>query len=179
MSAKAIIISNTQDLHPTPVTVHDIMKLKPIYPLLFILFLCAGVTLMPKTGDGGQQETASDTTSLLGSKAPEIRPGTWINSCPLTLSELHGKVVLVEFWTFGCYNCKNTIPHIKAWHKKFNSDSFIIIGVHTPEFDLEKSPQRVKGETEKLGITICRRNGQRLQNMGCVPARILAHALLD
>ncbi|MGA9408194.1 MAG: redoxin domain-containing protein, partial [Bacteroidota bacterium] len=129
------------------------MKLKPIYPFLFILFVCAGVTLMPKTGDGGQQETASDTTSLLGSKAPEIRPGTWINSCPLTLSELHGKVVLLEFWTFGCYNCKNTIPHVKAWHKKFNSDSFTIIGVHTPEFDLEKSPRRVKGEIEKLGIT--------------------------
>ena len=128
------------------------MKLKPIYLFLFILFLGAGITLVSKAGNGRRKEAPPETTSLVGSKAPEIQSGKWINSCPLTLAELRGKIVLVEFWTFGCYNCRNTIPYVKAWHEKFGTDSLVIIGVHTPEFDLEKSPRRVKDEIEKLGI---------------------------
>ncbi|MGA7161773.1 MAG: redoxin domain-containing protein [Bacteroidota bacterium] len=128
------------------------MKAKYIPLFLFVLFLSAAVTLMLKAGNGTQKESLSDTTSLVGSTAPEIKGGKWINSCPLILSELHGKVILVEFWTFGCNNCRNTIPHLKSWREKFNSDSLVIIGVHTPEFDLEKSPERVKRETRKLGI---------------------------
>ncbi len=128
------------------------MKPKHIFLLLFIFFLGAVVTLMSETGDGTRKEMSSDLTSLIGSKAPEIQSGKWINSCPLKLTELRGNVVLVEFWTFGCYNCRNTIPHIKAWYEKFNKESFVVIGVHTPEFDQERSPRRVESQTKKLGI---------------------------
>src|SRR6266850_7193387 len=47
--------------------------------------------------------------------APEFASGTWINSEPLTLLGLRGRVVLIEFWTFGCYNCRNTLPSVKSW----------------------------------------------------------------
>ena len=67
--------------------------------------------------------------------APEIVNGTWINSEPLTLKSLRGRVVIVNFWTFGCYNCRNTLPSIKAWDARYRDKGLTIIGVHTPEFE--------------------------------------------
>src|SRR5258705_13944835 len=61
-------------------------------------------------------------TAVLGETgvlAPEITGQVWINSEPLRLADLKGKVVLVEFWTFGCFNCRNVQPHVKEWHQKY------------------------------------------------------------
>lgn len=88
----------------------------------------------------------------IGKRAPELAPGDWINSKPLSLSALRGNVVLLEFWTFGCYNCRNTIPSMNTWHKKFANEKFTIIGVHTPEFESEKKFENVKRRTTALGI---------------------------
>jgi thiol-disulfide isomerase/thioredoxin len=88
----------------------------------------------------------------IGKQAPELAPGDWINSSPLSLKELQGKVVLLEFWTFGCYNCLNTLPNIKAWHRKYAGAEFEIIGVHTPEFDREKDLKVVKREVARHGV---------------------------
>jgi len=55
----------------------------------------------------------------VGMKAPDITNQTWLNSAPLHLSDLKGKVVIVEFWTFGCYNCRNVEPYVKQWHQKY------------------------------------------------------------
>ncbi len=66
--------------------------------------------------------------------APEINSPTWLNSEPLRLTELRGKVVLVEFWTYGCSNCRNVEPYIKQWHERYAPQGAVIIGVHTPEF---------------------------------------------
>jgi thiol-disulfide isomerase/thioredoxin len=96
---------------------------------------------------------APDGSDWIGKQAPDLTPGDWINSPPLSLAELRGKVVLLEFWTFGCYNCLNTLPHIKEWHKKYSNAKFKIIGVHTPEFDREKALKVVKGEIARLGIS--------------------------
>ncbi|MCI0449522.1 MAG: redoxin domain-containing protein, partial [Chlorobi bacterium] len=61
--------------------------------------------------------------------APEIKAEKWINSDKnLTIESLRGKVVLIEFWTFGCYNCKNTIPYINEWYEKYKSSGLEIIG---------------------------------------------------
>src|SRR5262249_49790406 len=65
--------------------------------------------------------------------APEISSGNWINSEPLTLKSLRGRVVLLEFWTFACYNCQNTLPTIKMWDARYRDKGLTIIGVHTPE----------------------------------------------
>ena len=88
----------------------------------------------------------------IGKKAPELARGAWINSQPLTLAGLKGKVVLLEFWTFGCYNCRNTLPAVKSWHKKFPSDRLVIIGIHTPEFESEMDLRNVQRRVSELGI---------------------------
>jgi thiol-disulfide isomerase/thioredoxin len=84
--------------------------------------------------------------------APELTPGEWINSRPLSLQELRGRVVVVDFWTFGCYNCRNTLPAIKSWDARYRNKGLIIIGVHTPEFDTEMQSENLKREVAELGL---------------------------
>jgi cytochrome c biogenesis protein CcdA/thiol-disulfide isomerase/thioredoxin len=85
--------------------------------------------------------------------APEIT-GTqdWFNSKPLKLSQLRGKVVLIDFWTYSCVNCLRTLPHLKAWYETYHSKGLVIIGVHTPEFAFEHVSSNVKAAVKRLGI---------------------------
>lgn len=78
--------------------------------------------------------------------------GPWINSAPLDLASLRGKVVMIQFWTFGCYNCLNALPHVKALEAKYRDRGFVVIGVHTPEFPHEKVEQNVRAQVKSLGI---------------------------
>ena len=88
-----------------------------------------------------------------GTKAPEIGGiRAWINSGPLTVQELRGKVVLVDFWTYTCINCIRTFPFLKLWHSRYTDDGLVIIGVHTPEFDFENNPDNVVKATLDNGI---------------------------
>jgi thiol-disulfide isomerase/thioredoxin len=84
--------------------------------------------------------------------APEISSGQWINSEPLTLKSLHGRVVLIEFWTFACYNCRNTLPTVKKWDAQYRDKGLTIIGVHTPELDYENNVDNLRREVASLGI---------------------------
>lgn len=85
--------------------------------------------------------------------APDIRGiHNYFNTEPLTLAELQGKVVLVDFWTYSCINCIRTIPYLNAWHEKYSEDGLVIVGIHTPEFDFEKNPTNVHAAVEKFGI---------------------------
>ena len=72
--------------------------------------------------------------------------GAWLNSEPLELAKLsaQGNVVLVDFWTFGCYNCRNTLPYLKQWWAKYKDQGLVIVGVHTPEFDSERVLENVQ-----------------------------------
>ncbi|MBI4170378.1 MAG: thioredoxin family protein [Candidatus Aenigmarchaeota archaeon] len=95
------------------------------------------------------------TRSLLPvlGKAPELAGiKGWINSEPLKIEELKGKVVLIDFWTYSCINCIRTLPYLKAWHEKYKDQGLVIIGVHTPEFEFEKDYTNVKSAVEKYGI---------------------------
>src|SRR5712691_2874110 len=84
--------------------------------------------------------------------APALADGTWINSDPITLEKLRGRVVLVEFWTFGCYNCRNTLPSVKEWDARYRERGLTIIGVHTPETTSEYNIDNVRREVPGLGI---------------------------
>jgi thiol-disulfide isomerase/thioredoxin len=86
------------------------------------------------------------------SSAPEFATGDWINSEPLTLKGLRGRVVLVEFWTFGCYNCRNTLPAVKSWDARYREKGLTIVGVHSPEFDDEQKLDNVRREVAALDI---------------------------
>jgi cytochrome c biogenesis protein CcdA/thiol-disulfide isomerase/thioredoxin len=84
---------------------------------------------------------------------PGFDGGTeWINSTPLTPKSLKGKVVLVDFWAFMCYNCLNTMPHIKELYAKYRNRGFVVVGVHTPELGPERESQGVRDAVKRLGI---------------------------
>lgn len=83
---------------------------------------------------------------------PELNNEVWLNSDPLKLANLHGKVVLVEFWTFGCYNCKNVIPSLREWHDEYADEGLVIIGIHTPEFGFEKEIANVEQALVDLDV---------------------------
>jgi thiol-disulfide isomerase/thioredoxin len=68
----------------------------------------------------------------------------WINSPPLSMAGLRGKVVLLDFWTYSCINCLRTLPHIRAWDDAYRGDGLVIVGVHTPEFAFEREPDNVR-----------------------------------
>jgi len=79
-----------------------------------------------------------------GVLAPEIIPGgAWFNSEPLSLEQLKGKVVIIDFWTYSCINCQRTFPYLRDWHEKYKDKGLVIIGVHAPEFEFEKSQENV------------------------------------
>ena len=102
---------------------------------------------------GGQMiPSRSVTEETKGLPAPEISSGQWINSEPLTLKSLHGRVVLIEFWTFACYNCRNTLPSLKKWDAQYRDKGLTIIGVHTPELDFERDIDQLRREVAGLGI---------------------------
>jgi cytochrome c biogenesis protein CcdA/thiol-disulfide isomerase/thioredoxin len=85
--------------------------------------------------------------------APEITGITnWLNSEPLTLSDLRGKVVIVDFWTYSCINCVRTLPYLTDWHDKYADDGLVIVGVHTPEFEFEKETKNVADALERFDI---------------------------
>jgi thiol-disulfide isomerase/thioredoxin len=78
--------------------------------------------------------------------------GTWINSTALTPESLRGKVVMVDFWTFLCYNCLNALPHIEALERKYRDRGLVVVGVHTPEFPTEYDEANVRDEVKRLGV---------------------------
>lgn len=85
--------------------------------------------------------------------APELQGiDCWINSRPLTLAELRGKVVLLDFWTYSCVNCIRTFPYLKEWDEKYGDRGLVIIGVHTPEFEFEKVKQNVAEAAATHGL---------------------------
>ena len=87
------------------------------------------------------------------SKAPEFVGLTgWINSEPLTIESLQGKVVLIDFWTYTCINCIRTLPHLESLYEKYRDDGFVLLGVHTPEFEFEKKRENVLASVAQYGL---------------------------
>ena len=89
----------------------------------------------------------------VGDCAPEFA-GTqeWINSEPLSMDGLRGKVVLIDFWTYSCINCIRTLPYLREWHQRYAADGLVIVGVHTPEFEFEKLYDNVVQATKDEGV---------------------------
>ena len=85
--------------------------------------------------------------------APEIRGITsWLNSDPLTLAGLRGKVVLLDFWTYSCINCQRTLPYLTGWADTYADDGLVVIGVHSPEFAFERVKENVADNAARLGV---------------------------
>ena len=98
-------------------------------------------------------EITSDTPGEVGSLAPELAGiAGWINTEPFTLASLRGHVVLVDFWTYTCVNCLRTLPFLKEWQEKYADRGLNIIGVHTPEFEFEKTKANVEDAVSRNGL---------------------------
>ena len=120
-------------------------KLRLTLFVIFIVVLVIAVLEIQKPHIG-KRETS-------GNKAPEFRNiAAWINSEPLTLEELRGKVVLVDFWTYSCINCIRTLPYLTSWDEKYRDDGLVIIGMHSPEFFFEEKYENVVKAVEEHGI---------------------------
>ena len=86
-------------------------------------------------------------------KAPEFEKVTgYINTMPISLADLKGKVVLVDFWTYSCINCIRTTPYLVDWNEKYADKGLVIVGVHAPEFEFEKNIDNVKEAVKRFGI---------------------------
>jgi cytochrome c biogenesis protein CcdA/thiol-disulfide isomerase/thioredoxin len=111
---------------------------------------------LAKLRGGGEALTAARPAagSLpdYGAAPPIHADGDWINTKPLTIEQLRGKVVLVDFWTYSCINCLRTLPHLKAWDATYRKQGLVILGVHTPEFAFEHVAPNVRAAVKRLGI---------------------------
>ncbi|HEX3267780.1 MAG TPA: cytochrome c biogenesis protein CcdA [Gaiellaceae bacterium] len=98
------------------------------------------------------QHASSSALKDFGPAPPFTGISTWVNSKPLTIASLRGRVVLVDFWTYSCINCLRTLPHLKAWDAAYRKAGLTIVGVHTPEFAFEHVPSNVRKATRELGV---------------------------
>lgn len=103
----------------------------------------------------GLNSWAADTNAPLAPPFP--RPGnadgiTWINSPPLTMKQLRGKVVMIDFWEYTCINCIRTFPENKTWWRRYRKDGFVIIGVHDPEFKDAHDVANVRAAVKRFGL---------------------------
>ena len=126
--------------------------------MLAILGLILSVTGASFTEPRGEKPPPADQGQLTGGlknpyPAPEFAGiKNWLNSKPLTLSALRGKVVLIDFWTYSCINCVRTLPHITAWDRKYRSQGLVVVGVHTPEFKFEMDTANINTALAKYHI---------------------------
>jgi thiol-disulfide isomerase/thioredoxin len=114
-----------------------------------ITFAIAAVLLLRRAPVQAEGEPAANKPRA----APEFASGTkWLQSKPLKLASLRGKVVVVHFWTFGCINCIHNYPAYKAWQKKYAGKDMTIIGIHTPEFEHEADAKQILAKAKKNGL---------------------------
>jgi cytochrome c biogenesis protein CcdA/thiol-disulfide isomerase/thioredoxin len=111
-----------------------------------------------KTNPYANQQSKHPSASLadLGTAANFTDVTAWLNTpkdLPLTLHQLRGKVVLVDFWTYSCINCRRSIPHVEAWYREYHRYGLEVIGVHTPEFAFEHVVGNIATAIRSLGVT--------------------------
>ncbi|MCB1247405.1 MAG: redoxin domain-containing protein [Acidimicrobiia bacterium] len=135
------------------------LALVPLLILAFVLSACA-------TQDAGEDVTTQEETTLavdetipvdnipdLGAAEPLTELDGWLQTDIDSLDDLRGKVVIVQFWTFGCHNCKATLPYLQEIYADHQGEEFEIVGVHSPEFDYEKDPDSILEAADRLGVT--------------------------
>lgn len=144
-------------------------KIFPYLLILIVLLVAGGLFLEYRNPEGNLlnlsfgskeavEEKINETTPTEVSftnqgPAPELAGlKTWFNSNPLTLAELQGKVVLVDFWTYSCINCIRTLPYVTKWYDTYKDQGFVVLGIHTPEFAFERVASNVETAVKRYSI---------------------------
>jgi thiol-disulfide isomerase/thioredoxin len=121
--------------------------MKQLLPM-FCMSLLAGICV-----PDSKAEPLAPSSRAAAPTAPEFTGiNQWLNSEPLTMSGLRGKVVLVEFWTYTCINCIHVLPYVKQWHERYSDQGLVVVGVHTPEYAHEKSLKNLTGAVKRFEI---------------------------
>jgi len=111
----------------------------------------------PLSHETGTSEAAAGERLPTYFQAPDfVGTQQWFNTPgdrPLSIDQLRGKVVLVDFWTYTCINCIRTLPYLEAWYRKYHRDGFTVVGVHTPEFPFEREASNVERAIGDFGLT--------------------------
>jgi thiol-disulfide isomerase/thioredoxin len=120
-----------------------------------VVAACLTSTAIPcLSGELERDQAAPFAVAAIQNAAPNFAGiSNWFNSAPLNMTDLRGKVVLVDFWTYGCVNCVNTLPHVAELYAKYRDRGLVVIGVHTPEFPFERSASNVQAALKRHGIT--------------------------
>lgn len=146
-------------------------KVLPYILILIVLLIGGGLFLQTRNPEGnflnlsfGAKDPVVESTSPFtpSSQEPEFKnlgPAPelaglqkWFNSDPLTLAELQGKVVLVDFWTYSCINCIRTLPYVTEWYDQYKDQGFVVLGIHTPEFAFERVASNVETAIKRYSI---------------------------
>jgi len=129
------------------------MKLRTLAASAAIMTLCAsGAAISGMSGEAARGQTPF-AIAAVQSAAPDFAGiSNWFNSAPLNMASLRGKVVLVDFWTYGCVNCVNTLPHVTELYAKYKDRGLVVVGIHTPEFPFERSAANVQAALKRHGI---------------------------
>jgi thiol-disulfide isomerase/thioredoxin len=121
--------------------------LKPAITLLAACLFAGACTA------GTYDDPVQPTSTAPAPMAPEFKGiNHLINSTPLAMAQLRGKVVLVEFWTYDCINCIHVLPHVKQWHERYKDQGLVVVGVHTPEYGHEKILGNLQSAVKRFGI---------------------------
>jgi thiol-disulfide isomerase/thioredoxin len=130
------------------------MKANPLLLAVLVAAVIAALVLI--SGEGGnmvQRLTPAAAQSSLGGELTSLgTASTWLNSEPLTPASLRGKVVLVDFWTFTCINWLRSLPYVRAWAEKYKDQGLVVIGVHAPEFPVERDLVNVRRAATGLRV---------------------------
>ena len=143
-----------------------------------IALLLAGTAFAVVAGEATSAQTAPLRVAVAQDAAPDfVGISNWFNSKPLNIADLRGKVVLVDFWTYGCVNCVNTLPHVTELYAKYKDRGLVVVGIHTPEFPFEHSASNVQAALKRHGITYPVGAGQCVADLERLPQPVLAGAI--
>ncbi len=134
-----------------------VRKVLGVLILLSVAYIASGQDIQAVFSKEKTPEKMDSTLLINPLPTPYTAPDfagieAWINSKPLKMEELKGKVVLIDFWTYSCINCIRTLPYITGWDEKYRSKGLVIVGVHSPEFEFEKKLDNVKAAVAKFNI---------------------------
>ena len=116
-----------------------------LFASLLLAFALTASLIVSLAASGESKQPAGAMPSLAGAVE-------WLNSPPLSLEALKGKVVLVDFWTWDCINCRRSLPHVNEWARRYADQGLVVVGVHTPEYDYEHDVGTLRDKVASLGI---------------------------
>src|SRR3981189_3755910 len=127
------------------------MTLRSLLTSAALVAFCLTGAAVPGLGiDAAHAQEAPFKVAAAQDTAPNFTGiSKWFNSAPLNITDLRGKVVLVDFWTYGCVNCVNTLPRVTELYAKYNLRNLVVVGIHTPEFPFERSAANVQAALKR------------------------------